>query len=347
MGSLPAAKLGTMGTILVPPEHLFHSIRLAMNHLARKSILLTGGSGFLGRVVRRELEQFDPRTIFAPRSSEYDLRDKQAIQAALADSEAEVVIHLAAVVGGIGANRANPGRFFYENAIMGIELMESARRAGVEKFVAVGTICSYPKHTPVPFREDDLWNGYPEETNAPYGLAKKMLLVQGQSYRQQYGFPAIHVLPVNLYGPGDNFEPESSHVIPALIRKVVEAQEQGAREIVAWGTGAASREFLYVEDAARGVLLAAARYDRPEPLNLGTGQEITIRELTRLICELCEFDGEIRWDTSKPDGQPRRCLDTSRAREVLGFTAQTDFRAGLARTIEWFRQHRGSPKSLV
>ena len=231
------------------------------------------------------------------------------------------------------------GSSFYENAIMGIELMECSRLAGVEKFISVGTICSYPKHTPVPFSEDQLWNGYPEETNAPYGLAKKMLLVQGQAYRQQYGFQAIHLLPVNLYGPGDNFDPESSHVIPALIRKVVEAQLRGDREIVAWGTGTASREFLYVDDAARGVLLASAKYQQSEPLNLGTNQEISIRDLTNLICELCEFEGDVVWDSSKPDGQPRRCLDTKRARETLGFTAQTDFREGLRRTIEWYRTH--------
>jgi GDP-L-fucose synthase len=247
-----------------------------------------------------------------------------------------MVIHLAAVVGGIGANRENPGRFFYENAIMGIELMERARRAGVEKFVQIGTVCSYPKFTPVPFREDDIWSGYPEETNAPYGLAKKMLLVQGQAYRQQYGFDVIHLIPVNLYGPGDNFDPGSSHVIPALIKKCVDARDVGSDHIEVWGTGSASREFLYVDDAAEGIVLAAERYDGAEPVNLGVGREITIRELVELVARLTRFEGEIRWDASKPDGQPRRALDTSRARELFGFEARTSFEDGLQRTIEWY-----------
>lgn len=311
-----------------------------MTALTGKHILVTGGSGFLGQRVCRELEAHSPASVFVPRKSEYDLRRWDAVQSAVRDSQAEIVVHLAAVVGGIGANRANAGRFFYDNAVMGIQLMEAARLAGVQKFVGLGTICSYPKFTPVPFREDDLWNGYPEETNAPYGLAKKMLLVQAQAYRQQYGFNAIHLLPVNLYGPGDNFDPESSHVIPALIRKVVEARDRGDSEIVAWGTGAASREFLYVDDAARGIVLAAERYDSPEPMNLGTGREITIRELAELICDLCGFEGTIRWDASKPDGQPRRCLDVSRARDEIGFEATTDFREGLQRTIDWFDSHQ-------
>ena len=255
----------------------------------------------------------------------------------------QVVIHLAAVVGGIGANRENPGRYFYENAIMGIQLMEEARLAGVEKFVALGSICSYPKHTPVPFREADLWNGYPEETNAPYGLAKKMLLVQAQAYRQQYGFNAITLLPVNLYGPGDNFDLQSGHVIPALIRKAIDARETGRDQIDVWGTGSASREFLFVRDAARGIALAADQYESPEPVNLGSGQEITIRELATLICELCAFRGEIRWDASRPDGQPRRCLDTSRAAETFGFRAATSLRDGLAETIAWYEKHRVDP----
>ena len=255
-------------------------------------------------------------------------------------SRPDLVIHLAAVVGGIGANRENPGRFFYENAIMGIQLMEQARLAGVEKFVTIGTVCAYPKFTPVPFQEDDLWNGYPEETNAPYGLAKKMLLVQGQAYRQQYGFNAIYLLPVNLYGPGDNFDPASSHVIPALIKKCVDAVESGADHIDVWGTGTASREFLYVDDAAEGIVLAAERYDGAEPVNLGTGQEITIRELVELIAEATGFEGEIRWDPTKPDGQPRRALDTSKARDLLNFTAGTSFADGLRRTVDSHRDER-------
>ena len=256
------------------------------------------------------------------------------------DSHPDLIIHLAAVVGGIGANRENPGRFFYENAIMGIELMEHARLASVSKFVAIGTICSYPKFTPVPFREDDLWNGYPEETNAPYGLAKKMLLVQAQAYRAQYGFDAIHLMPVNLYGPGDNFDPASSHVIPALIKKCVDAREQGADHIDVWGTGSASREFLYVDDAAEAIALAAERYDGAEPVNLGVGREISIRDLTELIAPLTGFEGEIRWDATKPDGQPRRALDTTRARERFGFAAQTSFEEGLRRTVEWYEATR-------
>jgi GDP-L-fucose synthase len=252
----------------------------------------------------------------------------------------EVIIHLAAVVGGIGANRENPGLFFYQNAIMGIMLMEEARLRGVTKFVTVGTICSYPKFTPVPFREEDLWNGYPEETNAPYGIAKKALLVQGHAYRQQYGLNAITLLPVNLYGPGDNFDPKSSHVIPALIKKIVDARESGQRVIEVWGTGAASREFLFVRDAAEGIAAAADRYDAAEPVNLGSGQEITIRALAELICDLCGFTGELQWDTTKPDGQPRRCLDTSRARERFGWTATTDFREGLKQTIAWYERNR-------
>ncbi len=307
-----------------------------------RSVMVTGGAGFLGTHVVRELKRRGAARVFVPRSHEYDLRERDAIVRALDRSRPDVVIHLAAVVGGIGANRAHPGRFFYDNAIMSIQLMEEARRAGVAKFVALGTVCAYPKFTPVPFREDDLWNGYPEETNAPYGLAKKMLLVQAQAYRQQYGFNAIYLLPVNLYGPGDNFDPESSHVIPALIRKIVEAQERGADHIVAWGTGAASREFLYVADAAEGIALAAERYDGAAPVNLGAGREITINELAETIARLCGFTGEIRWDTSQPDGQPRRMLDTSRARDLFGFEARTGFEEGLRRTITWYRGVRRS-----
>jgi len=305
-----------------------------------RRVMVTGGGGFLGRAVVRRLEAAGADRIFVPRSRDYDLRTREGIERALADGRPQLVIHLAAVVGGIGANRENPGRFFYENAIMGIELMERARLASVEKFVTIGTVCAYPKFTPVPFREDDLWNGYPEETNAPYGLAKRMLLVQGQAYRAQYGFNAIYLLPVNLYGPGDNFDPASSHVIPALIKKCVDAVESGADHIDVWGTGSASREFLYVDDAAEGIVLAAERYDGAEPVNLGTGQEITIRELVELIAEATGFTGEIRWDPTKPDGQPRRALDTGRAREAFGFAAATGFRDGLAATVAWYAGQR-------
>jgi GDP-L-fucose synthase len=307
-----------------------------------KRVTVTGGGGFLGSAVVARLRSAGVGEIFVPRSADFDLRTAAGVAAALATGRPDVVIHLAAVVGGIGANRENPGRFFYENAAMGIELMEQARHAGVEKFVQIGTVCSYPKFTPVPFHEDDLWNGYPEETNAPYGLAKKMLLVQGQAYRQQYGFDVIHLIPVNLYGPGDNFDPASSHVIPALIKKCVDAREAGDRHIEVWGTGAASREFLYVDDAAAGIVLAAERYDGAEPVNLGVGREITIRELVELIARLTRFDGVLRWDASKPDGQPRRALDTSRARERFGFEAATGFEEGLRRTIEWYEASRAS-----
>lgn len=305
-----------------------------------RRVMVTGGGGFLGQAVVRRLEAAGADRVFVPRSRDYDLRTREGIERALADGRPQLVIHLAAVVGGIGANRENPGRFFYENAIMGIELMERARLASVEKFVTIGTVCAYPKFTPVPFREDDLWNGYPEETNAPYGLAKRMLLVQGQAYRAQYGLNAIYLLPVNLYGPGDNFDPASSHVIPALIKKCVDAVESGADHIDVWGTGSASREFLYVDDAAEGIVLAAEKYDGPEPVNLGTGQEITIRELVGLIAEATGFTGEIRWDPSKLDGQPRRALDTTRAREAFGFAAATGFREGLAATVAWYAGQR-------
>jgi len=304
-----------------------------------RRVMVTGGGGFLGTAVVRRLQQAGATEVFVPRSRDYDLRTPDGIDRALADGDPDLVIHLAAVVGGIGANRENPGRFFYENAIMGIELMERSRRTGVGKFVQIGTVCSYPKFTPVPFREDDLWNGYPEETNAPYGLAKKMLLVQGQAYRQQYGFDVIHLIPVNLYGPGDNFDPSTSHVIPALIKKCVDAREAVEDHIEVWGTGAASREFIYVDDAAEGIVLGAERYDGDEPVNLGVGHEITIRDLVELIVRLTRFAGEIRWDPSKPDGQPRRGLDTSRARERFGFVASTDFEDGLRRTIDWY-EHR-------
>jgi GDP-L-fucose synthase len=304
--------------------------------------MVTGGAGFLGRCVVARLQEAGARHIFVPRSADYDLRAEDGVTRALADGRPNLVIHLAAVVGGIGANRENPGRFFYDNAIMGIQLMEQARLSGVSKFVTVGTVCSYPKFTPVPFREDDLWNGYPEETNAPYGLAKKMLLVQSQAYREQYGFNAIYLILVNLYGPGDNFDPASSHVIPALIKKCVDARQSGADHISVWGTGSASREFLYVDDAAKGIVLAGERYDGAEPVNLGVGAEITIRELVTLIARLTRFEGELRWDPSKPDGQPRRALDTARARERFGFVVGTSFEDGLRRSIEWYEANRGT-----
>ena len=304
------------------------------------SVLVTGGSGFLGRHLMAELERRGYKQVSAPRSRDYDLVSGDAVERLLESEKPEVIIHLAAVVGGIGANRRHPGKFFYENLMMGAQLIEAARRHEVRKFVAVGTVCSYPKHAPVPFREDDLWNGYPEETNAPYGLAKKMLLVQCQAYRQEYGFNGIFLLPVNLYGPGDNFDPESSHVIPALIRKFVEAKESAAPSVEIWGTGSASREFLYVEDAARGIAAAMEGYDGDAPVNLGTGSEIRIRALAEKIRDLVGYTGELTWDTSKPDGQPRRQLDTSRAVEAFGFRAETDFDSGLRATIDWYLANR-------
>lgn len=314
-----------------------------MIDLKTARILVTGGNGFLGRNVVKALKAHGAQTILTPRSSEYDLRDRDAIVACLQTLRPDVIVHLAAVVGGIGANRANPGLFFYENAIMGIQLMEQARLFGVQKYVQIGTVCSYPKFAPVPFREDDIWDGYPEETNAPYGVAKKMLLVQGQAYREQYGFNAVHLIPVNLYGPEDNFDEESSHVIPALIRKFIDARDRGSAEVVAWGTGSASREFLYVDDAAEGIALATERYDGAEPVNLGAGREITIRELTETIGRLVGFTGTVRWDSTQPDGQPRRMLDTSRALNSFGFAAKTTFEEGLKRTIEWWEEHRPAP----
>jgi GDP-L-fucose synthase len=307
---------------------------------AGRRVMVTGGAGFLGTAVVRRLRASGATEIFVPHVEDYDLRTREGIDRALTDGRPDLVIHLAAVVGGIGANRENPGRFFYENAIMGIQLIEQARVTGVAKFLTVGTVCAYPKFTPVPFREDELWNGYPEETNAPYGLAKKMLLVQSQAYRDQYGFNAIYLLPVNLYGPGDNFDPASSHVIPALIKKCVDARDRGDTFIEVWGTGSASREFLYVEDAAHGLVLAAERYNGRDPINLGVGAEITIRDLVNLIVRLTGFKGELRWDRSKPDGQPRRALDTSRARAGFGFTAGTPFEDGLRATIEWYEARR-------
>ena len=303
-----------------------------------RRVMVTGGAGFLGSMVVRRLRDVGATEIFVPKVEDYDLRKLADVDRALADGRPDLVIHLAAVVGGIGANRENPGRFFYDNAIMGIQLIEQARVAGVAKFLTVGTVCAYPKFTPVPFHEDDLWNGYPEETNAPYGIAKKTLLVGAQAYREQYELDAVYLLPVNLYGPRDNFNLETSHVIPALIRKMVEAGRSGEREVVLWGDGSPTREFLYADDCAEAILLAAERYDGPDPVNIGTGSEISIRELAELIAELTGYEGELVWDTSKPNGQPRRRLDTSRAERLFGFRARTSLREGLERTVAWYRE---------
>ena len=304
-----------------------------------KRVVVTGGAGFLGRYVCDALRARGVEP-FVPRSREYDLVEMEAVRRLYRDARPDVVIHLAAVVGGIGANRENPGRFFYDNLMMGVQLLEEGRKAGVEKFTTVGTVCAYPKFTPVPFREDDLWNGYPEETNAPYGIAKKALLVQGQAYRQQYGFNSIFLLPANLYGPGDNFDPASSHVIPALIRKAIEAAERGDEAIVCWGDGSPTREFLHAADAAEGILLATERYDGDLPVNLGSGEEYSIRELTQLVVEACGFRGRVVWDESMPNGQPRRKLDTSRAAELFGFVAKKPFVEGLRETARWYRENR-------
>jgi len=303
-----------------------------------KSVVVTGGAGFLGAVVVRKLRERGCEQISVPRSRQRDLREKDAIRQLLNDTQPDIVVHLAASVGGIGANKEHPAEYFYDNAIMGIQLIHQSYLAGVDKFVCVGTVCSYPKSTPVPFKEEALWNGYPEETNAPYGLAKKMLLVQLQAYRRQYDFHGIYLLPVNLYGPRDNFDPASSHVIPALIKKCLEATQSGKDEIIVWGTGEATREFLYVEDAADGIVSSMERYDSPEPVNLGTGKEIRIRDLVKLIADLTGFHGKIVWDIAKPDGQPRRRLETSRAAKAFGFKAATDFKQGLQETIEWYQK---------
>ena len=304
-----------------------------------KKVTVTGGKGFLGSYILEKLQQRGCKNIAVANLPEYNLTNMTDIQRMYREQKPDIVIHLAAVVGGIGANRKNPGKFFYENAIMGIQLMHEAYLNNIEKFIAIGTICAYPKFTPVPFREEDLWNGYPEETNAPYGLAKKMMLVQSQAYRQQYGFNSIFLLPVNLYGPRDNFDPKSSHVIPALIKKCVDAVNQGKNEIVVWGSGKPSREFIYVEDAAEGILLAAEKYHKGDPVNIGAGFEIKIKELVNLIVKLTEFSGKVNWDTSKPDGQPRRMLDTSKAEKEFCFKAKTSFEDGLIKTIEWYKDH--------
>lgn len=314
----------------------------AVKFWAERSICVTGGTGFLGTHVLEKLRARGAGRVSAPGSREYDLVNPEAVRALLRDSGPDLVLHLAAHVGGIGANQAHPAEFLYDNLMMGVQLLHEAWRAGVAKFVAVGTVCSYPKFTPVPFREEDLWNGYPEETNAPYGLAKKMLLAQSQAYRQQYGFKAIYVIPANLYGPGDNFDLETSHVIPALIRKCLDAVESGKQEVVVWGDGSPTREFLYAEDAAEGILLAAEHFDSSEPVNLGSGNEISIRELTERIARLTGFEGRLVWDTRRPNGQPRRAIDASRARERFGFVARVPLDEGLRRTIEWYRrQGRG------
>jgi GDP-L-fucose synthase len=310
-------------------------------------VVVTGGAGFLGSFVVNKLRARGCPNVFVPRAREFDLREREAISRLYAEARPHLVIHLAAVVGGIGANRDHPGRFFYDNAIMGIQLMEAARQCGVHKFVAMGTICAYPKHAPVPFREADLWNGYPEDTNAPYGLAKKMMLVQAQAYRAQYGFNAIYLLPVNLYGPRDNFDLETSHVIPALIRKFVEAKERGATEVVLWGDGTPTREFLYVDDAAEAVVLASERYDGAEPVNVGTGQEIAIRELAELISAKVGFTGAVVWDRTQPNGQPRRALDVSRARAEFGFEATHRLRDGISTTVAWFLSHRDELREVA
>lgn len=314
--------------------------------LSGKRVVVTGGSGFLGSFLVEKLRARNA-DVFVPRRSEYDLRDRDAIVRLYEHTRPHVVIHLAAVVGGIGANSENPGRFYYDNAIMGIELIEYARQSNVEKFVALGTVCAYPKFAPVPFREEDLWNGYPEETNAPYGLAKKMMLVQAQAYRAQYGFNCIFLLPVNLYGPRDNFDLQTSHVIPALIRKVAEAKDSGQDEVVLWGDGSPTREFLYVEDAAEGVVLATERYDGSQPVNLGTGEEVSIKDLAYMIASELGYNGRFIWDTTKPNGQPRRCLDVSRARQLFGFQAAHRLHDGIPKTVAWFMANRDSLREVV
>jgi GDP-L-fucose synthase len=308
--------------------------------LSQKRLCVTGGAGFLGKHLIARLEHYGAKDIFVPRSADYDLVKGDDIARMIDNARPDIIIHLAAKVGGIGANMEKPGEFFYDNLMMGVQLIHQAWQRGVEKFVAIGTICAYPKYTPIPFKEEEIWNGYPEETNAPYGLAKKMLLVQSQSYREQYGYNSIFLLPVNLYGPGDNFNPASSHVIPALIRKFLEAKERGDKQIVAWGDGSPTREFIYAEDAAEGIALATMRYNSSDPVNIGSSFEISIKDLTEIIARLCDFEGDVVWDTSKPNGQPRRKLDTTRAKERFGFEAKTDFEEGLKKTIAWYKEER-------
>jgi GDP-L-fucose synthase len=315
-----------------------------MNFWADKRVIVTGGHGFLGQHVVEKLQSFSCKEIVAPRSREFDLRDVTAIRTLLTQAKPHVLIHLAAICGGIEANRQRPGTFFYDNAIMGVQLIEQARLHGIQKTVVLGTVCAYPKHTSTPFKEDDIWNGYPEETNAPYGLAKKMLLVQLQAYRDQYSFPGIYLLPVNLYGPRDNFDLTTSHVIPAMIRKMIEAREKGASELSLWGTGNVSREFLFAGDCAEGILLAAEKYNKSLPVNLGTGNELMIRDLASLIAKLTGYPGKILWDSTKPDGQPKRRLDTTRAEQEFGFKAKTTFETGLKKTIDWYLQNQKSQK---
>jgi GDP-L-fucose synthase len=307
------------------------------DYLVTKRVCVTGGAGFLGSYVVDKLNQLGCSNPFVARSQDYDLRDRASICRMYDDARPDIVIHLAATVGGIGANLKNPGKFFYDNLMMGVQLMDEAKERRIEKFVALGTICAYPKYAPIPFSEDDLWNGYPEETNAPYGLAKKMLLVQARAYREQYGFNSIYLLPVNLYGPRDNFNPQTSHVVAALIKKCIDAKRSGERQIVVWGTGTQTREFLHAEDCAEGILMAAERYNKPDPINLGTGQEISIRELVSMIVRLTKFEGEVLWDHTKPDGQPRRCLDTSRAEREFGFRARISLEDGIRQTIEYYQ----------
>jgi GDP-L-fucose synthase len=318
-----------------------------MSFWSEKRVVVTGGAGFLGRFVVQKLREQNSRHVFVPRSAEYDLCEKEDVDRLFDAARPQVIIHLAAVVGGIGANRMHPGRFFYDNAMMGLQMIEGARRHGLEKFVCLGTVCSYPKFTPVPFQEENIWNGYPEETNAPYGLAKKMLLVQLEAYRQEYGFRGIYLIPVNLYGPRDNFDLETSHVIPALIRKCVEAKRAGAPQLVVWGTGQATREFLYVEDAAEAIVLAGEKYDGAAPMNLGSGQEVSIRDLVEMIQAMTGYAGEVVWDQTQPDGQPRRSLDTSKASDFLGWQARVPLREGLRRTIEWYVEKELKPSGAV
>ena len=312
-----------------------------------KRVLVTGGAGFLGSHLLEKLGDCGCQNIFVPRSKDYNLVEREAVKRVYRDSKPDIVIHLAARVGGIGANRANPGKFFYDNLMMGVQMMEVGRQFGIEKFVALGTVCAYPKYTPVPFKEENLWNGYPEETNAPYGLAKKMLLVQSQAYRQQYGFNSIFLMPVNLYGPGDNFDPKSSHVIPALIKKFIDAQPQPHPTVSVWGTGKPTREFLYVEDCAEAIILATEKYNKSDPINVGAGFEIAIKDLVELIAKLTGFKEKIIWDTTKPDGQPRRCLDTSKAEKEFGFKAKMPFEEGLRKTIEWYKKYRSRQRQRL